>query len=330
MLGIGLIVASSAVLLLLDLDHRNPAALSATRKWKVTLIEYNQVVDVEFSEKGVLQGLHDANLKEGRDYDIKILNAQGDMPTVSGLVDAAVSERSDMLITFSTPTLQAAIKRAGKTPIVFTYVADAVAAGAGRSDTDHLPNVTGLYYHAAFEEMLALMKKCIPGLRTIGSLYVPAETNMVFYKAKLEEAISKVGGLSLVTLPVNTSTDVPDASLALCSKNIDAICQVPGNMLAASFPSVVAAANKAGVPIFAFQTVQVQDGAVLALARDYYDAGREAGQMAARVIRGESPRSIPLVGFSKTKLILNLKAAREMHLNFPPELLNQAAETIEQ
>jgi putative tryptophan/tyrosine transport system substrate-binding protein len=326
-LGILLIVACAAVLLLLDLNHRSSAAVTKQKKWKVTIVEFNQVLDVEESERGVLQGLRDANLQEGRDYDLKILNAQGDMPTVSGLIDAAVSDGSDLLITMSTPTLQAAIKRAGKTPIVFTYVADAIAAGAAKSDTDHLPNLTGVYFQAAFDEILMIMRQTLPELHTIGSLYVPAETNMVFYKNKMEVAAKKAG-IEFVTLPVNTSSDVPDATLALCSQKIDAICQIPGNLIAASFPSVVSPANQARIPVFAFQTSQVHGGAVMALARDYFDAGQETAHMAARVIRGEDPAKIPLIGFSKTKIILNYTAAKNLNLKFPAALIKQAKETI--
>jgi len=326
-LGFALIVACSATLLLLDLNHRAGAATNVHRKWKVTMIQFNQVLDVEESEKGVMQGLKNARLQEGVDYDITVMNAQGDMPTVSSLVDAAVSNGSDLLITMSTPTLQAALKRAGDTRIVFTYVADAVAAGAGKSDTEHLPNVTGIYYRPTFDEMLVIMRKCIPNLHTIGSLYVPAETNMIFYKAKLEQAIQNTG-IKLIMLPVNTSSDVPDASLALCSQNIDAICQIPGNLLAASFPSVVAAANKSQIPVFAFQTSQVQNGAVMALARDYFDAGQETGEMAARVIRGENPATIPFIGFEKTKIILNFNAADALRIRFPQELLKQSWHSI--
>jgi len=326
-LGILLIIACAVILLLLDLNHRNSAAVAKQRKWKVTLIEFVQVLDVEECEKGLFQGLNDSKLIKGRDFDLEIMNAQGDMPTVSSLIDAAVTNGSDLIITMSTPTLQAAIKRAGRTPVVFTYVADAVAAGAAKSDTDHLPNVTGVYFQAAFEDMLKIMKQTLPDLHSVGGLYVPAETNMVFYKGKMDAAAQKAG-INFVWLPVNTSTDVPDATLALCSQKIDAICQVPGNLLAASFPSLVAPANQARIPIFAFQTSQVYNGAVMALGRDYFDAGHQTAEIAARVIRGESPGKIPLINFSKTKVILNYKAAKNLNLKFPQSLIQQAKETI--
>ena len=62
------------------------------KKWKVRIIEYNNVQDVEESEAGVRVGLKESGLKEGQDYVVDIRNAQGDMATVNSLVDAAISE----------------------------------------------------------------------------------------------------------------------------------------------------------------------------------------------------------------------------------------------
>src|SRR5258706_11623861 len=92
-LGLGVLVAASAVLLFSDLQHRQPAqhgAKPAGHKWKLYFVQFNDVLDVEESADGVKLGLSEAGLQEGRDYEIKTLNAQGDMATVTALVDAAV------------------------------------------------------------------------------------------------------------------------------------------------------------------------------------------------------------------------------------------------
>ena len=299
------------------------------KKWKVRIIEYNNVQDVEESEAGVRAGLREAGLKEGRDYVVDVRNAQGDMATVNSLVDAAITEGADLLITLSTPTLQAALKRAAGKPIVFTYLANAVAAGAGRSDEDHLPNVTGVYNTAAYAEMLELIRQVRPDARALGTLFVPAEVNMVYHREQLNEATRKLN-FKLVALAANTSADVADAALALTSQRIDVICQIPGNLTAAAFPSIATAANKAKLPIFAFQSSQARYGAAVVLARDYGDAGREAGLLAARVMRGENPGKIPFVPFSKTKLVINTKAARHIGLTIPPAIAKKAEEVISQ
>lgn len=339
-LGIFLIVLISAVLLILDRNQRKPknsgnpptnskqdVSGKFTKKWKIGLIEYNNVLDVEESEKGVMAGLREAGLAEGADYVIKVQNAQGDMPTVNGMVDAAVSEGADLLITLSTPTLQAALQRARSIPIVFTYIANAVVAGAGKSNEDHMLNVTGVYMEGAYDEMMSIIREYFPFVRVVGTLFTPSEVNTVLHKGKITDAARKAG-IGVVAVAANSSAEVSDAALALCNRKIDAVCQIPGNLTASSFPGIAQAARKAMLPIFAFQSTQAQAGAAVVLARDYYDGGKEAGLIAARVMRGENPANIPFQPFTKTKLIINLEAARAYGLKIPPSLLEKAQEVI--
>jgi ABC-type uncharacterized transport system substrate-binding protein len=339
-LGFFLIVLTSSLLLLADWNRRKsvgkaqvaaPTATpgGVTKTWRVHLVEFNNVSDVEEAEHGVLAGLREAKLFEGRDYEIKIRNAQGDMGTVNSLIDASITEGADMLITLSTPTLQAALQRARSLPIIFTYVASAVQAGAGRTDEDHLPNVTGVYLGAAYGELLTLVQEAFPAIRTMGTLFVPAESNSVLHKDILAEEARKVG-IDIITVAANTSVEVADAALSLCSRPIDAVCQIPGNLTAASFPSLAQAAQRARLPIFAFQSSQARAGAMVVLARDYGEAGRESGLIAARVMRGENPASIPFQRVQKTKLIVNLAAARGYGLTLPPALIQRADEVIGQ
>ncbi|MBK5297956.1 MAG: ABC transporter substrate-binding protein [Vicinamibacteria bacterium] len=302
-----------------------PGALA--RKWRVDLIEYNQVQDVEEAEEGVKAGFRESGLVEGRDYTITVRNAQGDMATVSTLVDAALSERADMLVTFSTPTLQAALQRARHVPIVFTYVSSPHAAGAGRSDTDHLPNVTGVYMAPAYGDMIALIRRVMPSVKSLGTLFVPAEVNSVFNRDLLQAACRKAG-LTLIDVPANTSSDVPDASLALAARRPDAICQIPGNLTAAAFPTVQQAASRARLPIFAFQTSQAHGGAVVTVARDYADAGRQSAALAVRVMRGERPADMPFQAVGKTRLVVNPSAARRIGITIPPDLVAKADEVV--
>jgi ABC-type uncharacterized transport system substrate-binding protein len=71
-----------------------------------------------------------------------------------------------------------------------------------------------------------------------------------------------------VALPVNSSTDVLDAALALTSRKIDAICQIPGNLPAVSFGGILQAANKAKLPLFAYTRPQAKAGAMVSISRD--------------------------------------------------------------
>jgi ABC-type uncharacterized transport system substrate-binding protein len=149
------------------------------KKWRLSLIMLNRLVEAEEAEQGVIDGLKESGLVEGRDFERTLRDAQGDMATVSGLIETAIVNGADMLITFSTPALQAAIQKAKRLPIVFNYVADPIAAGAGTSLDSHLPNVTGSFLVSAYDEMLPILRGYLPRVHTIGTVYVPAEVNMV-------------------------------------------------------------------------------------------------------------------------------------------------------
>jgi len=329
-LGLAVVAAASAILLLSDLQHRERAArrlLAKKHTWKIFFVQYNDVIDVKDAESGVLQGLRESGLANGRDFEVQILNAQGDMATVSALIDTAVTGGADLLITFSTPTLQAALRRAQNVPVVYNYVSSGLKAGAGKSNTDHAPNVTGVSLLPANDEALSLLKTYFPSIRRIGTLYCPAETNMVNMKIALD-ASAKRAGFEVVYVPAETATDVPDAAAALMSRDIDAVLQIPGNLTASAFGSISEAARRGGIPIFAFQKSQAIGGAVVVVARDYKDSGRHAARLAARIMRGESPKKIPLEDFAKTSLIVNLDAARSLGLTLPPALVRSANDVI--
>jgi ABC-type uncharacterized transport system substrate-binding protein len=272
-------------------------------------------------------GLRDAGLVEGRDYELSVRNAQGDMATLTAMVDAALSSGADLLLTTSTPTLQAALRRGREVPIVFTFVADAVAAGAGRSNEDHLPNVTGVPTAGAHDQMIDLVRECLPGARRIGTLFVPGEVNSVYNKEKLEAAAARQG-LEVVAVAVNTSSDVPDATLALLAQRVDVVCQGGSNLTAAAFASIARPAQRARVPVFGFLSGDIGNGAALVLARDYFDGGREAALLAARIMRGEHPATIPFRPLVETRLLVNLEAARAAGLAVPAPLLARASKVI--
>jgi len=298
-----------------------------TKKWDVALVCYVDSPPSEDTVRGVKDGLTEAGLAEGRDYTLRPSNAQGDMATLNSIMTAVRSRGVDMVITVSTPTLQTALKQFDRTPIIFSCVASGVQAGAGRSETDHRPNVTGITTLSPFKEMAELLPECLPGIRRVGTLFTPSEVNSVLYKDRLEQAL-KAKGITLVAVPANTSSEITDAASALCAKDVGAICQLSDNLTAAAFSSLAMQAGKAGMAIFSFSSAQAYRGGMLAMARDYYDGGRETGLLAARVMRGESPADIPFANVRTMRLIINLARAQQLGLTIPAFILSRADEVI--
>lgn len=327
-LGLTLILIAAAVLLISDRgQQQNSTSLPEVKNWNINLLDYVNVEDSEESLRGIADGLRRSGLVEGRDYAMTIRNAQGDMPTLNTLVDAALTDRADLIMTLSTPTLQAAMGKVRDVPIVFTFVADPISAGAGRSNTDHLPNVTGVSTGSADDELLAILRECLPKIRRIGTIFVPSEVNTLYHRNQLVLAARKLG-IDVVSVAANTSSDLPDAALALCNMKIDAVVQVAGNLTATGFTSIARAARDAGLPAFGFLTSQAEQGAAVVVARDYYNGGIATARLACRVMRGESPASIPFEPLREDKIIVNLPAARAVSLAIPASVLKKAQRVI--
>jgi ABC-type uncharacterized transport system substrate-binding protein len=298
------------------------------KKWNVHVIELNDVPAIEESQQGVMAGLAESGLVPGQDFEAKVLNAQGDLPTLSSMVDSALGDRSDMLIVISTVALQAAIKKVQTIPIVFAQVTDPIKAGAGRSLTDHLPNVTGSTPLSDHNQMIKVIQTCLPSAKRIGTLFNPSEDNSVIQKDGLIAAARSVG-IEVDAVGINQSGDMPNAASALSGRGIDAICQISDNLTSAGFPSIVKAARQAKLPLFCYQTPQAKDGALVAVARDFLDAGKVAGKLAARVMRGEKPADLPFELVRRTSLVLNQQEAQTIGLTLPESLVREADAIID-
>ncbi|MGA2053348.1 MAG: ABC transporter substrate-binding protein, partial [Opitutales bacterium] len=291
--------------------------------WRIQLIQYVETPPCEEAVHGLLDGLKNSGLVEGRDYVLRQRNAQNDMATIPALFDAAATDGTDLYFTFSTPTLQVAIRKVTLQPLVFTFVSDPMAAGAAQSYDQHLPNLTGVSTLAPAGDMIQVIKTYFPEWKRIGTIYCPAEVNSLQNLKVLTREAQSVG-LKVEAVPANNISELPDAARALMSRNLDAVVQIADNLGAAGFGAIVQAAHSHNLPVFAFQSPAVTQGASLAVSRDFYQAGLDAADQAARIMRGESPASIPITLASKETLAINLTNARDQGLTIPPALQKAA------
>jgi ABC-type uncharacterized transport system substrate-binding protein len=306
-----------------------PLSIPLQKVWRLRLASYINSTDAEDAERGVRAGLEAEGLVEGRDFEWKSLNSQGDMATLNGLVDAAIADRADLILTVSTQALQAAVQRVKHEPIVFTMVANPFLAGVAKSDREHLPRVTGAYGAADAEAMMPVIRQVLPGLQRLGTLYSPTEVNSVYNHDLLAAAV-KQAGWELLSVGINTPSEAPDATQSLCTQGIDALCLTNSNLASSCFPSIVQGARRTRTPVFTFLGSTSQQGAVVVLTRDYFDMGHESGRLAARVMRGEDPSAIPLQQSRRNRLLINLDAARDSGLTIPVALVKSADKVIGQ
>ncbi len=216
-----------------------------------------------------------------------------------------------------------ALRKLDRKPVVFGVVLDPIAAGAGKSDSDHRPNVTGIYLSFPYAAHGPDNPRSVADARRVGTLFVPAEINSVLARQRFEDSL-KGEGLLLSSLPVNGSSEVGDAALALCQSGVDVICQISDNLSNSSFPAIARACEMAKTPLFTFSPSHAKGGAVLGLGSDYAENGREVGLLAARVIRGNDPSRIPFHATTKTRRSVNLDNARRLGISVPAEWVKSA------
>ncbi|MGH2709517.1 MAG: ABC transporter substrate-binding protein, partial [Actinomycetota bacterium] len=278
-------------------------ASDAQGKPLIALIRAADWMGREWSEDAIKLGLRESDMEAGRDYELRISSAQGDLATLPSLIDAAIDAKAQVIVTLQDATLQAAVQRVKSVPIVFNLLSDPFAAGAGTSDTDHLPNITGVYSPGFGDpeqaERVGLIRRVVPKARRIGVLFSPEEKLSVDFKDRMAKSAQQAG-LRVTAVPVSNVGEVGEATRSLCSQKVDAI-ELFGNVAHAGFAGLIKVARECSVPVFSPAPFEVLQGAIASFYPDFQEGGVEAGKMIARVLRGESPGSIPFYRLQTTK-----------------------------
>ena len=302
------------------------AAASAHAKPLIAIIRAADWMGPEWSEDAIKFGLRESDLEPDRDYDLKISSAQGDLATLPSLIDAAIDAKATVIVTLQDATLQAAVQRTKSVPIVFHLLSDPFAAGAGTSDSNHLPNITGVYSPGFGDpeqtRRLELIRRVVPKATRIGILFSPEEQLSVIFKDRMTKA-AQDAGLKVTAVPVSNVGEVGDATRSLCSQKVSAI-EFYGNVAHAGFAGLFKVAKECKVPVFSPSPFEVMQGAILSFFPDFQEGGEVAGKMIARILRGESPASIPFYRVQTTKLAVNPGEASKMGVPLPPDIVKQA------
>ena len=306
-----------------------PASRAAAPK-RIAIIRAADWMGSEWGEDAIRVGLQESDLEAGRDYELSITSAQGDLATLPSLIDAAIDAHASVIVALQDPTLAVAVQRARSVPIVFHLLSDPFAVGAGKSDTDHLPNVTGVYSpgfgDAEQTRRVELIRRVLPGAKRIGILFSPEDRLSVSFKDRMTKAAQQAG-LQVTAVPVSSAAEAGDATRSLCSQKVDAI-ELFGNAAHAGFAGVIQVARDCRIPVFSPSPFEVMQGAVLSFAADFQEGGVVAGKMIARILKGESPAAIPFYRVQSTKLVVNPGDASRIGVTLPPGLVKEANEVV--
>jgi putative tryptophan/tyrosine transport system substrate-binding protein len=327
-MGLALIALLSAILLLSDLGHRRsafaaslgaPVPASATgRTFKAAIVYFARDVGTDLCVQGLLDGLKTSGIDEGKNLEIKRVDAQGEMINIPAILQNYDNSDVDLIMTITTPCLSGACNRVKHKPVVFTCVTDPIAAGAGNSHTDHLAFVTGVGSFPPVRHTLNLMQKLVPGLRAVGTTYNPAEANSL-KELSVAREVFRNRGVRLEEVAIAASNEVLQAVQILAGRDIQAVW-VPGdNTAIEGYEGAVKAANDARLPLISDDCDSLPRGGLACIGTGARPAGLAAGKLAGRVLLGANPKDLPFEEVAVEEMAISRSNAAQLGLTIPSE-----------
>ena len=325
-LGIGLVGGLAALLFYADRNQRNWTGGSTTAPagtYRIGIAYFAPEEGNDLCMRGLIDGLREQGFVEGHNLVILRAHAQAEISNIPAMLQNFDSQGLDLIIPMTTPCLTAACTMVRKTPVTFVYVYDPVAAGAGKSLTDHLPNVTGVGSFPDLAETFDVIRQLVPNVSSIGTLYNSSEANSRKAVSVGRELCEK-RGLHLQEVAVTSTSEVFQAAQVLATRDIQALWVSGDNTALQAFPGIAKVAADHRLPLIINDPEFVQKGALAAVGIGWYRSGFEAGRMASRVLRGERTSSIPMLNVVEKKLVLNPAVARTLGITLPGDLRARA------
>ncbi len=302
-----------------------PVAQAAEVTVAVTAIVEHPALDAV--RDGIRDELADNGYTAGDNLNFLYESAQGNPATAAQIARKFIGEKPDVIVAIATPSAQAAVAATKDIPVVFSAVTDPLGAKLITNTQKPGGNVTGLSDMSPIAQHLDLIKEVTPTAKRIGVAYNPGEANAVSLVDLLKrEAPGR--NMEIVTASAPKSSDVLAAARSLVGK-VDAIYVPTDNTIVTALESVIKVGIDNRIPVYSGDTDSVNRGTIAALGFNYYDIGRQTGQVVLRILEGEKPGDIPVRTADGTDLFVNPAAAKKMGVSIPAALLTRATKVVE-
>jgi ABC-type uncharacterized transport system substrate-binding protein len=289
---VALLAGASALLLLTD---RQSAQRSLPA---IAVLQQTSSMVLEDAVKGMIEGLAERGWIDGKTVTIRRYNAEGDLAQANAIAREIVGGPFDLVLTSSTPSMQAVAtaNARGRLRHVFAAVADPFSAGVGLDRADplvHPPHLVGYGSLAPVDATFRIAKRINPRLARVGAAHNPSESNSRRFM-ELARVSCAAHGIELLEAPVENSSGVMEAVQSTIARGAEAIF-VPGDTTVISaIDSVIATAGKAGVPVFSVNPGPPDRGTLFDVGFNFREVGLVAGRLAADLLEGADPRTIPI------------------------------------
>jgi ABC-type uncharacterized transport system substrate-binding protein len=276
------------------------------------------------------QGLRELGYVEGKNIVIEYRYAEGKLDRLPALVAELVRLKVDVIVANGPPSTRAAKEATVTIPIVMAQDSDPVGSGFVASLARPGGNITGLATLAPelSGKRLELLKEIIPKLSRVAVL---GTSTLPGNAQRLKEVELAAGALKvqLQYLDVLDLKDIQIAFRAASKGRADAVLMMAaGGVVSAHRTEIVELAVKSRLPVIYTNSLFVDAGGLMTYSASITDLDRRAATYVDKILKGAKPADLSVEQPKKFEFIVNLKAAKEIGLTIPPNVLARADKVI--
>ena len=244
-------------------------------------------------------------------------NAANDIPSCATICNGFVMSEVDLILANATPALQAAASATDSIPVLGTAVTEyGVALSIDNFNGTVGTNISGTSDLAPLDQQADMVSELFPDAKNVGILYCSGEANSKYQAKVVRECLEKKG-LTVKEYTFADSNDVSTVTSTACDEN-DVLYIPTDNTAASCTEAINAIALPAGVPIVAGEEGSGKGCGVVTLSVDYYELGRTTGQMAVKIVKGESDISeMPIEYYPEPVKKYNADIASKLNITVP-------------
>ena len=275
------------------------------------------------------QGLRELGYVEGKNIVIEWRFGDGKQDRLPALAAELVRLKVDIIVTGGSAATRAAKEATTTIPIVMMQDADPVGSGFVASLARPGGNITGLSTLAPelSGKRLELLKEIIPKLSHVAVFGTSTQPGNAQMLGEVELA-AKAFGVKLQYLDVLSSKDIANAFQAASKGRADAVLMLLGRVAISQRTEIAELAVKNRLPVIYEREIYVEAGGLMSYGVNWNDLDRRAATYVDKILKGAKPADLPVEQPKKFEFIINLKAAKEIGLTIPPNVLVRADKVI--
>jgi putative ABC transport system substrate-binding protein len=273
-------------------------------------------------------GLRDLGHLEGKNLVIESRWAEGKFDRLPELAAELVHLNVDVILTAGTPGIRAAKNATTTIPVVMVTSGDPVAFGFVASLARPGGNITGSsnFSPELSAKRLELLKEILPRIQRLAVLFNP-DNSINKRNLPAMEQTAKLLKIGLQRFEVRGAEEFKNAFSVMAKQRVDAIALPEDDFLNANQNEVAELVAKQRLPSIG-RAEFAEAGGLIGYAVNFFDLYRRAATYVDKILKGAKPADLPVEQPTKFEFVINLKAAKQIGITMPPNVLARADKVI--